>query len=60
MILFYALDKIKIYFPPAGAILLIPMILDQKLLFIFPAEVFIGALVLILASILLFKERKDV
>jgi len=60
MILFFALDKIKIYFPPAGAILLIPMILDKELLLLFPAEVFIGALVLSLASILLFKERKDV
>lgn len=59
VILFFALDKTKIYFPPAGAILLIPMILDQKILLIFPVEVFIGALILSSASILLFKDSKN-
>lgn len=56
IILFIVLNKIKINFPPAGAILLIPMILDEKLLLVFPFEVFIGAVVLSIASILLFKN----
>jgi len=56
-ILFFALDKLKIYFPPAGAILLIPMILDKSLLVRFPLEVFIGASVLSICALLLFKEN---
>ena len=56
LILFVALDKIQIYFPPAGAILLIPMILDEKLLLMFPTEVFIGAVILGCASVILFKN----
>lgn len=54
--LFIALNKIKINFPPAGAILLIPMILDKQLLLLFPIEVFIGALVLSHTAIFMFKK----
>ena len=56
IILFYAIDKLKIYFPPAGAILLIPMILDKSLLIKFPLEVFIGAVILSFCAITLFKQ----
>lgn len=57
IILFFALDKIKIYFPPAGAILLIPMILDKSLLMCFPIEVFIGAVILSSSAMLLFRKK---
>lgn len=57
IILFLALDKLKIYFPPAGAILLIPMILDKVLLLRFPLEVFIGAVILSFCALFLFKEK---
>ena len=59
IILFITLDKIKIYFPPAGAILLIPMILDKSLLIKFPFEVFIGASILCILSLFLFKKPKS-
>ncbi len=55
--LFIALNKVKINFPPAGAILLIPMILDKQLLFLFPIEVFVGALLLSYTAILIFKVK---
>ncbi len=58
IILFIALNKIKINFPPAGAILLIPMILDKTFLFLFPFEVFIGAVILSFTSVFLFKDLK--
>ncbi len=57
VILFAALNKTKINFPPAGAILLIPLILDEKLLFLFPFEVFAGACVLSFAAVFLFKGK---
>ncbi len=57
IILFIALDRIKIYFPPAGAILLIPMILNDSLLLNFPLEVLIGAIVLCCCAMLLFREN---
>jgi len=56
-ILFFALDRIKIYFPPAGAILLIPMILDKSLLIRFPFEVLIGAAILSACAMVLFREK---
>ncbi len=56
IILFCTLDRLRIFFPPAGAILLIPMILDKKLLILFPTEVLIGALLLSTCAILLFKD----
>ena len=59
-ILFFAIDKIKIYFPPAGAILLIPMILDKGLLIRFPVEVFIGAVILSFCAISLFSDKNNI
>jgi hypothetical protein len=56
VILFFALDKLKIFFPPAGAILLIPMILYKSLLISFPPEVFVGAIILSFCAIMLFKK----
>ena len=56
-ILFVGLSKIKINFPPAGAILLIPMILDKELLLLFPFEVLIGATILATLAIVLFKNK---
>lgn len=57
LILFVTLNRIQIFFPPAGAILLIPMILDEKLLLLFPVEVFIGAIILCCTSLILFKNE---
>ena len=56
IVLFAALSKIKINFPPAGAVLLIPMILDENLLITFPAEVLVGSIVLSISAMLLFRE----
>ena len=58
-VLFFALGKLKIYFPPAGAILLIPMILDKSVLFTFPLEVFVGAGILSFCAINLFKDKNN-
>lgn len=58
-ILFKTLDKLKMYFPPAGAILLIPMLLDKSLLLKLPLEVFIGAIILCYTAIFLFKKEED-
>ncbi len=57
IILFIALRRVKINFPPAGAILLIPMIIEKDLLGIFPIEVFIGALVLCSIALIMFKKN---
>ena len=57
LILFVALDKMKLFFPPAGAILLIPMILDKSLIITFPFEVLIGSIILCCCALLLFKNK---
>ena len=56
IVLFAALSRLKINFPPAGAVLLIPMILDKDLLFRFPVEVLIGSVVLTYTAMVLFKD----
>lgn len=57
-ILFVALNKIKINFPPAGAVLLIPMILNENLLLRFPFEVFVGATILCYIAMVMFNNQK--
>ena len=59
LVLFIALSRVKINFPPAGAILLIPLIINKNLLPMFSVEVFIGPAVLCCVSMILFKSRKD-
>lgn len=58
IILFFALNKVKINFPPAGAILLIPMILDESLLIFLPFEVFVGAVILCHLAIFMFRGKE--
>ena len=55
-ILFVTFDKVKTLFPPAGAILLIPMILKTQYLMTLPFEVCIGATALIFTAKLLFRD----
>lgn len=55
-ILFFTFDKVKTLFPPAGAILLIPMILKTQYLHMLPFEVCIGATVLIFTAKILFRD----
>jgi hypothetical protein len=55
-VLFVTFDKVKTLFPPAGAILLIPMILKTQYLPVLPFEVCIGATVLIFTAKLLFRD----
>lgn len=59
-ILFFTFDKIKTLFPPAGAILLIPMILKTDYLALLPFEVFIGATVLIFTAKIIFPEKQNI
>lgn len=58
-VLFVVLNKVRINFPPAGAVLLIPMILDQHLLIRFPVEVLIGSIVLSYTAMVLFRGSKQ-
>ncbi len=58
VILFIATSKVKISFPPAGAILLIPMILDKNLLLMFPFEVLAGAITLGFTALIMFKDEE--
>lgn len=59
LVLFVVLNKVKINFPPSGAILLIPMILDKDLLLMFPIEVLIGSVVLSSVAMVLFKGQNE-
>lgn len=57
-LLFIAIDRLKLFFPPAGAILLIPMILNPDYITEFPVEVLFGASVLCICAVVMFKKEK--
>lgn len=58
VILFFILEKAKFYFPPLGAILLLPLILPQQSLIWYPFETTLGAALFVFASLALFKEKQ--
>ena len=62
VLLFAAFERLNILFPPAGAILLLPMILDVTDLKLYPLQVAVGSLVFISAAFVLFKDKtkKDI
>lgn len=49
----------KTIFPPAGAAMLLPMLLPVKLLWLYPLELITGCLIFTGASMLLFREKKE-
>lgn len=56
VLLFIVFDRVKILFPPSGAILLLPLILPTAELVMFPFEVAIGTAFLIFIAVNLFKK----
>lgn len=62
VLLFAAFERLNILFPPAGAILLLPMILDVTDLKLYPLQVAVGSLVFISAAFVIFKDKtkKDI
>lgn len=57
LILFFTFEKVRTLFPPAGAILLLPLILNYKELIFFPVQVTIGAAAVISSCYILFKNK---
>lgn len=57
LLLFMLFDYTKIYFPPAGAILLLPMLLPLSSLKTFPLEVIIGTIFIIPIGIFIFNDN---
>ena len=55
-----ALCRMKLYFPPCGAIATLPFIIPEGALLRFPFEIAAGTLVLIAAAFALSKERRIV
>ena len=58
ILLFAIFDYTRLLFPPAGAILLLPMILDINDVVFFPMQVALGTLILIPLAILSFPAQK--
>lgn len=55
--LFFAFDYTRIFFPPSGAVVILPFLLRYKDLKWFPLEVAVGAFIVISVSCLLFREK---
>lgn len=51
--------RTKTVFPPAGAAMLLPLLLPANTLWLYPLELSAGCLVFIGASLLLFREKKE-
>lgn len=57
--LFIIFEKRQLLFPPAGAILLLPMILNVNNLYFYPIEVAFGSIIFISLGILAFKAKSS-
>ncbi len=55
-IVLLAMKKLQLYFPPAGAISTLPMIISSQKLIIYPVEVIIGFSIMIILAITLFRQ----
>lgn len=56
--LFIAFDFSRIYFPPAGAVVILPFLLRYEDLKFFPIDVMVGAAVVIMVAVFMFKDKK--
>lgn len=59
ILLFMTFERLNVLFPPAGAILLLPLILSGSDLMWYPLEVAVGSAVFITAAMLFFREKKS-
>ena len=50
IILLVLMHFLKLYFPPAGAVLILPYLLPKKTLLLYPVQILIGAAILIFAA----------
>lgn len=57
LIMFAAFDRLKTLFPPAGAILLLPLLLENNSLLFYPLQVAIGSMTIISLSYVLFPKK---
>lgn len=58
LLLFLTFEKIHTLFPPAGAILLLPLILKPEDMMYYPLEVLIGSVITVYLTIWVFKKKK--
>lgn len=57
LVLFASFDRMKTMFPPAGAILLLPLLLESNSLLFYPLQVAAGSMVIISLSYVLFPKK---
>ena len=59
VIMLILIHKIRLYLPPAGAMAILPMLLEESELASYPIQVFVGITVLTAAALTLFKIHPD-
>lgn len=58
IILFIFMNKFSIFFPPAGAIATLSMLVKKEMIMIYPVQIIIGFFVLMCLSLLVFRQNK--
>lgn len=58
VLLLFLFTRVKLIFPPAGAAMLLPMLLPVETLWLYPPELIAGCLVFMGLSCVLFREKK--
>ena len=56
VIMIILLHKIHLYLPPAGAMAILPMLIQESQLALYPLQVFLGITILTAASLILFRR----
>lgn len=55
LLLLTVMSITKVYFPPAGAIAILPMLIDKNLLIFYPFKVIIGFIILYFMALIIRK-----
>ena len=59
VIMLILMHKIHLYMPPAGAMAILPMLLQESQLMVYPLQVLLGITVLTAAALTLFRKHPD-
>lgn len=60
LVLFYVFEKVGTLLPPAGAILLLPMIITSTDIRYYPLEIAVGSIIFVGAALLMFNKKSKI
>ena len=60
LLMIFIMEHMKVYIPPAGALCILPMLLPAKMVVGYPVQIFIGATLFMILSLLMFRSKSHI